>query len=76
MSEDQNPKQKKVKAPPQNVVQLHQRCPVDSCGKKPQRSTFCNEHFTWFKQGLINRAGKKPKDFDKKHQAYLQKKAS
>lgn len=63
---------------PSNVVQLPTRCPVEDCGKKPHRSVFCSEHFDWFKEGLVNKKGEKPKDFDKKHQAYLRrhKKAS
>lgn len=68
---------KKNKKPqqPGQVVQLPSRCPVDSCGKKAQRSKFCNEHFFWFKEGLVNKSGEKPKDFDKKYQAFLHRKA-
>lgn len=66
----ENAKQKTAGNTPSNVVALPQRCPVDSCGKKPERSTFCMEHFNWFKFGLINRKGEKPKDFDKKYQSY------
>lgn len=60
-----------------NVVSLTV-CPVEKCGKKASRAEFCNEHFQWFKEGLIARNGEKPKDFDKKYQAYLlrQKKAA
>ena len=53
-----------------NVAQLPSRCPVEGCGKKVERSAFCSEHFGWFKEGLINRQGQKPKDFDKKYQAW------
>jgi hypothetical protein len=53
-----------------NVVAISM-CPVEKCGKKASRSEFCEEHFGWFKEGLINRAGEKPKDFDKKFQAFL-----
>ncbi|MCC7405398.1 MAG: hypothetical protein IT288_13450 [Bdellovibrionales bacterium] len=56
-----------------NVVSLPERCPVEKCGKKPTRSAFCEEHFHWFKEGLVNRKGEKPKDFDKKYQHYLKK---
>jgi len=56
-----------------NVVQLPTRCPVDKCGKKPYKSSFCEEHFTWFKEGLINRKGERPRDFDKKYQAFLKR---
>lgn len=60
-----------------NVVSLSM-CPVEKCGKKASRSEFCEEHFAWFKEGLIARNGAKPKDFDKKYQAFLMrhKKAS
>lgn len=56
-----------------NVVALVTRCPVDACGKKVHRSSFCEMHFDWFKQGLISRDGKKPSDFDKKYQAYMKR---
>lgn len=46
-------------------------CPVEKCGKKASRMEFCNEHFVWFKEGLVARNGEKPKDFDKKYQAFL-----
>ena len=46
---------------------------MEACGKKPRRSVFCEEHFLWFKEGLVNRKGEKPKDFDKKHQAFLRR---
>lgn len=60
-----------------NVVAMS-LCPVEKCGKKSSRMEFCPEHFAWFKEGLVNRAGEKPKDFDKKFQAFLlrQKKAA
>lgn len=53
-----------------NVVAMS-LCPVEKCGKRAARAEFCDEHFAWFKEGLINRSGEKPKDFDKKFQAYL-----
>ncbi|MGE0763847.1 MAG: hypothetical protein AB7N80_11265 [Bdellovibrionales bacterium] len=67
MSKDKKP------AAPQaanNVVSLAM-CPAEKCGKKASRAEFCEEHFVWFKEGLINRTGEKAKDFDKKFQAYL-----
>lgn len=67
-------KENKTPTPsPNNVVSLPTNCPVEGCGKKPQRSLFCAEHFIWFKEGLISRKGEKPKDFDKKYQAFLRK---
>lgn len=64
-------KDKKGEAGGGNNVVTMAICPVEKCGKKAARSEFCAEHFLWFKEGLINRAGEKPKDFDKKYQAYL-----
>jgi hypothetical protein len=46
-------------------------CCVEKCGKKGDRLNFCPEHYTWFKEGLVNKQGKRPVDFDKKYQAYL-----
>ncbi|MCB0412322.1 MAG: hypothetical protein KDD22_07340 [Bdellovibrionales bacterium] len=70
-------KDEKLKGPqPTNIVQMPSRCPVDKCGKKATRSEFCEEHFIWFKEGLINRKGEKPKDFDKKYQAFMRRKAA
>lgn len=55
-----------------NVVQLAAAtCCVEKCGKKGDRLNFCPEHYAWFKEGLVNKQGKKPVDFDKKYQAYL-----
>jgi hypothetical protein len=51
-------------------------CPVGGCKKPMARLNFCNEHFEWFKEGLVNKRGERPSDFDKKHQAYMRKKAA
>lgn len=70
-------KQKKqTQAPPTNVIQLPQSCPVADCKSKPRRAGFCNDHFMWFKEGLVNRKGERPKDFDKKFEAYKRKQAA
>lgn len=53
-----------------NVAQLPTRCVAESCSKKASRMNFCSEHFVWFKEGLVNREGQRPPDFDKKYQAY------
>jgi hypothetical protein len=45
-----------------------------ACPKKVSKANFCEEHFVWFKEGLINRKGEKPSDFDKKFQAFARKK--
>ncbi len=73
-SVEENVKKKKKNNKPANVVELPQRCPV--CDGKSTRASFCDEHFQWFKMGLVNRKGEKPKDFDKKYQAYMRKKAA
>ena len=44
---------------------------VDACKgqgcKKPQaRCSFCDQHYEWFKFGLVNKEGKHVPDFDKK----------
>lgn len=52
-----------------NVVSLS-RCTAQGCGKKTDLLTFCNEHYDWFKFGLINKQGERPTDFDKKFMAY------
>ena len=73
--EQQNdkPQKKKPEGAPNNVVALPARCPAEGCGKKAERSSFCSEHFEWFKAGLISRDGAHPKDFDKKYQAWARK---
>ena len=54
-----------------NVVQLTtSTCCVEKCGKKGDRMNFCPEHYLWFKEGLVNKKGQRPLDFDKKFQAY------
>lgn len=60
----------------QKVKELVERCPVVDCGKSQSRLNFCSEHFTWFKEGLVNKRGEKPSDFDKKYQNYLRKRAA
>ncbi len=45
-------------------------CKTESCKKKAARFTFCDEHYEWFKFGLITKAGKKVSDFDKKWAQY------
>lgn len=59
-----------------NVVQMPTGCCVEKCAKKVERMNFCSEHYAWFKEGLVNKAGQKPTDFDKKFQAYSTRKKS
>lgn len=57
-----------------NVVAMTSTCLFEKCGKKAERMGFCDEHYMWFKEGLINKKGQKPSDFDKKYQDYLSRK--
>lgn len=58
-----------------NVVALT-RCSAEGCGKRADKQNFCNEHYEWFKFGLITKEGKRPSDFDKKFQAFQKHKAA
>lgn len=48
-------------------------CPVDGCSEPVKKMHFCKEHFVWFKEGLVNKKGERPTDFDKKYQHYLRR---
>jgi hypothetical protein len=48
-------------------------CIAESCKKKPEIAGFCQEHFVWFKEGMITKMGKKPSDFDKKFISYMKR---
>lgn len=62
---------------PQNVVALGaNKCQSEDCKKAPDRAGFCNEHFAWFKAGLITKEGKKASDFDKKFYHYTKARKS
>ncbi len=52
-----------------NVVALT-RCCTEGCSKRDTRASFCEEHFMWYKEGLITGEGHKAKDFDKKLQQF------
>jgi hypothetical protein len=66
----------KPQAPPAggNVVPMSTTCCVEKCTTKADRLGFCKEHYVWFKEGLVNKKGQKPSDFDKKYQAYMLRK--
>lgn len=68
----------KDKGAPSNVVGMPVNCCAEKCAKKADKMNFCPEHYAWFKEGLLNKKGQKPSDFDKKYQAFLmrQKKAA
>ncbi len=55
-----------------NVIDLSlNRCKAEGCKKKPSKADFCEEHYEWFKAGLITKDGSLAKDFDKKHQQWV-----
>ena len=45
-------------------------CKCDGCKRHQARFSFCDEHYEWFKFGLINKTGHKVMDFQKKHEHY------
>jgi hypothetical protein len=56
---------------PNNVVSLQaSKCVAEGCKTKPARAGFCDEHYTWFKEGLLTIDGYHAKDFDKKYHAW------
>ena len=57
-----------------SVTPMNTTCTVEKCTAKADRLGFCKEHYTWFKEGLVNKKGQKPSDFDKKYQAYMMRK--
>ncbi len=57
------------------VIDMPQGCQAEGCKKKVEKVGFCNEHFLWFKAGLIKKDGTYPKDFDKKYIQYMRKSA-
>lgn len=62
---------------PNNVIALGPtKCKAENCKAKPTKAGFCNEHYDWFKEGLITAEGQPAKDFDKKYQHFLRHKKS
>ena len=59
-----------------NVVDMPRKCKGEGCAKKDARFGFCQEHFGWFKEGLITLEGYRAKDFDKKYHAWLRRNAA
>lgn len=59
-----------------NVTSLDSKCIAETCKAKSTRLNFCDEHFQWFKEGLVSKTGQRPTDFDKKYVNYMKKKAA
>lgn len=66
---------KQEKGSKENVVEIvTTHCAAETCKHKPVKAGFCNEHYEWFKSGLITKNGKQAKDFEKKHQQFQRRK--
>ncbi len=77
MSEKSKTAPSPEKQMPNNVVSLTpNKCVAEDCKSKPSRAGFCEEHYKWFKEGLITMDGYKAKDFDKKYHAWLRRKTA
>ena len=50
---------------PNNVIALPPVVLLKTVAVKRNDAGFCEEHFMWFKEGLVRRNGEKAKDFDK-----------
>ncbi len=75
MSENKKPEAKHDKQVPNNVIPLGPtKCTAEGCSKKPVKASFCDEHFEWFKAGLITKEGAKAADFEKKHYHFMRSK--
>ena len=48
-----------------------EHCKCAGCKKTSARFTFCEEHYEWFKFGLISKAGQKVSDFDRKQEHFM-----
>ena len=75
MSKKENGQKTVIPAPapaPNNVVTISlDRCKVDGCKAKSKKAGFCDEHFMWFKEGLVTVEGHQAKDFHKKYQQFM-----
>ena len=56
---------------PQITTSTFELCKCAGCKKTEARFTFCDEHYEWFKFGLIAKTGQKVSDFDKKFDHYM-----
>lgn len=57
---------------PNNVVSIVvDRCKAEGCKAKSSRAGFCEEHYMWFKEGLVTVDGHHAKDFEKKYQQFM-----
>lgn len=66
----------KKQNPGSNVAPMTERCCAEGCSKAQSKLAFCEEHFVWYKEGLVNKKGERPSDFDKKFAVFQRKKAA
>ncbi len=52
------------------------KCCYSECRAKEVRAGFCDEHYSWFKAGVLTKDGLKPRDFDKKYLSMKRRKAA
>lgn len=69
-------KQPNTNPAPGKVLELPKKCKGEGCSKKDSKAGFCEEHYMWFKEGLVTKEGVKVSDFDKKWQALQRRKAA
>lgn len=71
-----NPTPAQAQGQGQVISLVAEKCTAEGCKAKPSKANFCNEHYTWFKEGLLTLDGKKAKDFDKKYHAWMRRKSA
>jgi len=52
------------------IVSGVEQCKCEGCKKPESQFTFCQDHYEWFKFGLITKHGKKVSDYDKKYEHF------
>ena len=61
---------------PEQIASGIDHCKCEGCKNTQSRFTFCDNHYEWFKFGLITKEGKKVGDFEKKwshYEAYIER---
>ncbi len=75
MAQEKKSNEKQKQQIQNNVIQLSDhRCKAENCKSKSSRAGFCEEHYQWFKEGLITTEGYNAKDFDKKYALFVARK--
>lgn len=75
MSKKEQSQKSSQPQPSSNLVSIVvDRCKAEGCKSKATRAGFCEEHFVWFKEGLVTSDGHYAKDFEKKYQLFMRSK--